>query len=331
MKGKKILGGALTLAVILVTFTLLILTFCGIDFALFSLIGVIVHYILSVILHEVGHMLVAKIRKCEIIEWSVCGFSYSKISKRFKFSLKDYAGNVAFVSVNPEKAEEDLLVVSRSGVLANLIYLVICVLLGLIIFDFYSFAILLAGSYITVYMLVINFFPITDSNDGAVYMGIKRGRIEYRATENLARILSYLYSGKTPAQIPKALYLYKDGLNGEGVAYYQMLSLIERGEFAQAYDIADEFAEVYPEQFLPEKVYLSIMLGYNEFARDNFDRAIDMVNPTSTTYFRLMAKYRYFTGEREWAQLCEKSHSEANKRQFFKGLTILEEKLINKN
>ncbi len=331
MKGKKILGGMLTLAVILTAFTLLILTFCGIDFALFALIGVVVHYLVSVVVHELGHIVVAKLRNCEVVEWSILGFSYSKLTKKFKFSPKDYAGNVAFVSKNPDKAEEDLLVVSRSGLLANLIYLIICLVLGLIIFDFYSFAILMFASFITLYMLVINFIPITDSNDGAVYMGLKRGRIEYRATENLARILSHLYNGVTPAGIPKALFLYKDGLNSEGVVYYQMLALMEQGDFVQAYEIADEYAEVYPEQFLAEKVYLAILLGNNKFVDENFDRAIDTLNPASATYFRIMARYRRYTGEREWAELCEKSVLKANEGQFFKGLATFEENLINQN
>ena len=331
MKGKQIFGLSVTIVTILITFTLLILAFCGIEFALFALIGVCLHYFISVVIHELGHIVVAKLRNCEIVEWSMLGFSYSKLTKKFTYSIKDYAGNVAFVSKNPDKAEDDLKVVSQSGFFANFIYLVFCLGLGLIIFNFYSLSILVCGSYISVYMLIINALPMAETNDGAIARGLKRGKIEYRATENLARILSLLYNGYSPSEIPKALFLYKDGLNGEGVEYYQMLACMENGDYAQAYEIADEFADVYPVQFLPEKVYLSMILGYNEFVKQSFDRAIDMINPASATYFRISARYRRFTGESEWAELCEKSVIKANEGQFFKGLRRFEEKLINQN
>lgn len=331
MKGKQLFGAIITLSMVVITFTLLILAFCGVRIAPFILVGVLVHYVVSVVIHELGHIVVAKFRNCEIVEWSILGFSNSKITKKFKFSFRDYAGNVAFVSKNPLKAEGDLLAVSISGILASVIYLAICIILGLIIFNIYFIAFFVFGSYITVYMIVVNLFPITQTNDGAVFLGLKRGKIEYRATENLARILSYLYNGKSPSQLPKALYLYKDGLNGEGVAYYQMLALMEQGEYVQAYEIAEEYADVYPVQFLPEKFYLAIMLGDNNFVDKNADRAISMINPASATYFRISAKYRYYTGEREWAHICEKSVIKANEGQFFKGLAMFEEKLINQN
>ncbi len=331
MKGKKVFGAVLTGAVTALSLALLVLAFLGYKFATFTLIGAIINYVLSVVFHEVGHIIVAKIKKCQIIEWSVLGLGYSKINKKLKFSPKGFAGNLSFVSAKPDKAKSDLLAVSVSGVLANLIYLIICLVLGLIIFNFYSFSLLLAGSFTTVYMLVINAFPIIESNDGAVYLGLKRGKPEYRATENLAKIISQLYNGLSPAQIDNSLYLNKDGFNGEGVEYYFMLSLMEREDYAQAYDIAQEYSANYPEQFLPEKLYLALKLGHNSEVEEIADRALGYLNPTSATYFRICAVYRRFNGECEWADLCKKSAITANEGQFFKGLARLEENLINQN
>ncbi len=331
MKGKKIFGTILTGMVLLLSLALLILVFCNIRFATFALIGVVIHYVLSVLFHELGHMVVAKLRDCEIVEWSVLGLSYSKLTKKIKFSITSFAGNVSFVSKNPDKAEADLLAVSISGIVANGIYLALCIALGLLIFNFYSFAILLTGSYITVYMLVINAFPISESSDGAIFFGLKKGKIEYRATENLARILSNVYNGKTPAEINKGLYLNKDGLNGEGVEYYLMLSLLEQKEYFLAMEIAEEYSEKSPEQFLPERLYLALLMGNNSVVEEIAERALGYLDQASVRYFRISALYRRYKGELEWADLCEKSAKRANEGQFFKGLARLEERLINQN
>jgi hypothetical protein len=331
MKGKKVFGAILTGLVLVLTLALLILTFCGVKFATFTLIGVVVHYILSTVLHELGHIIVAKSRNCEIVEWSILGLGYSKLTKKLTYSIKSYAGNVSFISKNPDRAESDLLAVSISGIVATLIYLATCIVLGLVIFNFYSFSIMLSASYITAYMLVINTIAINNDTDGAVFFGLKKGKIEYRATENLAKIISWLYNGKTPAEISKGLFLYKDGLNGQAVEYYLMLSYIEKKEYALAYDIACEYSQDYPSQFLPEKLYLALLMKNNAVVEEIGETALEVLNPNSVTYFRISALYRRYKGELDWAEICEKSALKANKEQFIKGLNRLEEKLINQN
>ena len=331
MKGKKVFGAIITGLVLALSLALLILTLCGVKFATYALIGVVAHYIISTVLHELGHIIVAKCRNCEIVEWSILGLGYSKLTKKFTYSIKGYAGNVSFISKNPDKAESDLLAVSASGIVATLIYLVICIVLGLIIFNFYSFSLLLTASYITVYMLVINAIAITNDTDGAVFFGLKRGKIEYRATENLAKIISWLYNGKTPAEISNGLYLYKDGLNGQAVEYYLMLAHLEKKEYALAFDIACEYSQDYPKQFLPEKLYLALLMKNNAVIEEIGETALELLNPNSVTYFRISALYRRYKGELDWADICEKSALKANKGQFIKGLNRLEEKLINQN
>ena len=62
MKGKKVFGAIITGLVLALSLALLILTLCGVKFATYALIGVVAHYIISTVLHELGHIIVAKRR-----------------------------------------------------------------------------------------------------------------------------------------------------------------------------------------------------------------------------------------------------------------------------
>ena len=228
MKKRKIFGFALHVLAILLTLAFLIVGFCGYKWGLWVSLGALIHFVCSSIIHELGHLIVIKKRKCKIVGWNILGFYNDKTTDTCGYSAVNYAGSISYVSTSPEKAKEDLQKVSLGGVVANAIYLIVCLAIGFIAWDIeVSTWILLCGSYVSFYMVIINLLPLREDGDGAVYIGVKRNKENYQTMINLSKILSYLYNGYSPKDIPSEYYDNVSGYMSEGVLFYKMLYYIQ--------------------------------------------------------------------------------------------------------
>ena len=331
MKKGKIFGLVIHIFAILLTLGFLIV---GIfdkdnDWGLWIALGALIHFVCSSIFHELGHLIVIKKRKCKVVGWNILGFYNDKTTNSCGYSAVNYAGSISFVSTDPEKAKEDLQKVSLGGVVANAIYMTVCIAIGVIAWDvLISTLILLCGSYVSLYMVIINLLPLRGDGDGSVYFGIKRNKAEYQPMINLAKILSCLYNGYSPKEIPIEYYDNVSGYMSEGVLYYKMLYHIQIGELRKAYDIALDLQEEFEDAILPERLYVAIRLNYS-LEIPQLAESISYLEPESAKYFRINGAYRKYCNDEEWAKLCKQSGVKAIEDEYFKGLAKLEEELIN--
>jgi len=329
MKTGKVIGLVIHILAILLTLAFLIVGFFGHDWGLWIALGALIHFVCSSIFHELGHLIAIKRRKCKIVGWNILGFYNDKTTDSCGYSAVNYAGSISFVSTDPEKAKEDLQKVSLGGVIANAIYMLACIAIGFIAWDIeISTWILLCGSYISGYMVIINLLPLREDGDGSVYFGVKKNKENYKTMINLAKILSYLYNGYSPKEIPEELYDNISGYMSEGVLYYKMLYCIQIGKFRDAYEIALDLQEENEESVTPERLYLAIKLNY-ALEITPLSESINYLEPDSAKYFRINGAYRKYCNDEEWANLCKQSGLKAVEDEFFKGLGKLEEELIN--
>lgn len=329
MKKGKVLGFVIHMFAVLITLAfVLVAIFANKYYLMWVALGALVHYVCSSIIHELGHLIVIKKRKCKIVGWNILGFYNDKTNDTCGYSVTNYAGSISFVSSQPENAKEDLQKVSLGGVFANVIYLVACLVIGFAIWDKISTLILLCGSYVSVYMVLINILPLREDGDGSVYFGVKNGNSNYLCMINLAKILSYLDNGYSPKEIPQELYEVTDGYMAEGVKYYKMLNYIQLGELRKAYELALELQEENEGVISPERLYIAIRLNYVSEINPLSD-SIAYLEQESAKYFRINGAYRKYCKDEEWTAICKQSGLKAVKGEYFKGLGKFEEELIN--
>jgi hypothetical protein len=140
----------------------------------FSLIGMLANYQLSLILHELGHTLFAKLCKINVKRINFGLFFIDCENKKLKFFAKTdgEAGEILFSSANAT-SEKQIKLVAFGGLLFSLIYVALCYLL-LLFFDSVLITCLFAiGGLSALYLLFVNILPIDKTSDGAILLSRK--------------------------------------------------------------------------------------------------------------------------------------------------------------
>jgi len=327
MKKGKNLALIIHFVAVIITLVFVILAICGYKTLWWVALGALCHYVCSSIIHELGHLIVIKYRRCKIVGWNILGFYNDRTTDTCGYSVVNYAGSISYVSTNPDHAKEDLKKVSLGGVVANGVYLIICCLVGFIVHDKIVTYMLLFGSYISCYMVLINLLPLREDGDGSIYFGIQGNEKRYQTTINLAKILAYLYKGYSPKEIPEELYEITEGYLSDGVKYYKMLYCIQVEKLREAYELAIDLQEDNENQIAPHRLYLAIRLNYSTEIFP-LSGSIAYLEQDSAQYFRINGTYRRYCHDEEWADLCKTSGLKAAEGEFFRGIGKLEKELI---
>lgn len=333
-KGKRIIS--LVLYLISITFfaVFLILGILEKEFAYYVTLGFVCHYVLSAFLHELGHFIVGKICKMVLAEGKVLCFKIYRKNGKWKFGFCNpvESGEISMVSTVTENAGSDLIKLTVGGNLFVFLYLIVCVLLGCFIGGnaFYFFFV---ASEITAYTLIINLIPLADNGDGALLFGLIKGKEKYKSALSLAVIQSYLYNGFSPAQIPENAIYTSCGEYSQAVELIKLLKLIDSSKMERAYvyskDLSARMDGALLERVKKEKFFLAVIMGLKEEVDKDKEKVLNSLTENSFTDMRINYYYRVYTKETEWAELIKKQSKKLKDSEFFKGLAVMEEKLIN--
>lgn len=306
----------------------------GRKYALFTLIGMATHYVLSVVFHEIGHLAVGKMRNMVFVEGKILFLRFFRKGGEKKIGLcyPFEAGEISMVSADVKEAGKDLAIMSVAGNLFVFAYLIICVLIGVLVRGYLGWYFFALASVSTVYTLIINAIPFTENNDGALFFGLKKGKENYKSALSLAVADAYLYSGVSPADIPdEALYVSR-GLYSYRVELLKLLKLIDCSKMERAYVYTGELIKC-PDNAVAtrakkERFFLAVIMSLSDEVEKLKEEVLSLLDDDGAENVRINYYYRLYTKEKEWANLIKTSSEKVLKKEFFKGIALMEEKLI---
>ena len=324
---NKIISNVLYALVIIIYIIFDIMAIMGKKFAMYASLGIVIHYILSTMFHELGLYVAGKMRKMVFIHGRIFVFEFYKKGKKtkLKLSLNEEAGETTMVSTIEENAKKDLVITSISGLLATVAYILVNVIFGIVVGTQFSLWFFTFSNIITIYMLIINLLPLSENSDGGIFFGLMFNRKNYSLLPKIAKIQTMLYNGKTLSGLEEEFF------DGEGVGqdvlnYYKIKYYQELKDYEKSYILCvDEINNSLYVDILPELVFNSSMLG-NTLQRDYEELISYDLNVSS--YFRAKSIFNQNIGDFVFANICLKTANTLLNEEFLKGISIIDKGLI---
>ncbi len=317
----------------------------------FMLVGAVVAGFLSTLMHELGHLIFGKIKKFDLLSFSVWFFRWTKYGKEVEFSFTlplEEAGSCEMVS----KCTENLAKRYRWMIFGGFLFTFIAMAMGILAFvipnlPYQIYCVLVMFLPMGAWTLLCNFLPMTNNgvkNDGAEYFDLVRNNDGAKVTISLLSIESQLYNGKTPSEVDEKYYFDIPQLPEDDYKFLLLLNAryyyhLDKGEFNKALSIekrAMGLTDYMPKSMVfvlkTDALYDACVLSKNEDLADDLTYELEKYLNKYNTVTNLRVKMAYLafvTGERDNLRLFyDKAILEASKCQI-KGLGKMESRLIN--
>lgn len=318
--------------------------------AITQLICFVLGFVIAPIVHEMGHVLMAKWQGMQIV---YAKFSFLKlVEKRGKNRL-------AFAS--PFAVDETQAIPKTSG---NMQKRACLYTLGGLIFGGVYFALisilaivftLTIGGYVAFafwglvpysgYLFLLNVLPLT-YNDGktdmSVYVGIKKGNDGERTMLSAMEIQGNLYEGKSYAEIDEKLYFDLPQLPEDEPLFVVMLDLryrywLDKGEYTKASNCLNRLAqaEAYltdeeTEKVAAEFVYMHALNGDFERAEACGKGCVAYLQKETATAKRILTAVALLGGKTDEAAILKKQAQELLSSEKILGNKKFEERLLSR-
>ena len=238
--------------------------------ALLLILGGLLSLLICTALHEFGH----------VIFGLCCGFRFNSMrigfmnihrkdgKLRITFSRlpESLAGATEMLPRNAEKLYSRFLLTISGGLIFSFIVLAAaCVVLFLYpIVPFAAYIFVGTALPFAFHIFFYNVLPFNDDNldtDGGMLRGLLKKEPSYLTAVNILAIEGYLYQGKTPAEIDKALYfglpqLPEDDLNFIVLTSYRFMYYVDSGDVESAIKASDRLAGLL--EYVPRLYYNDI-------------------------------------------------------------------------
>lgn len=331
---KNILSWVLFSLITLAFLFFVVTAILGRKYALYVCLGMVTHYFLSSVFHEVGHLLVGKSRKMVFVQGKILFFNFYRKGKKLKVGLcyPFETGEISMVSRSVNEAGKDLVLLSLAGNLFTFVYLVICLALGMIIRGYLGWYFFVLASVSTAYTLIINLIPLAENGDGALLFGLIKSKENYKSAISLAVANAYLYSGVSPSDIPDGVLYLSSGYYSQRVELLKLLKLIDSSKMERAYVYSGELLtrcddDVRP-RVLKERFFLAVIMSLSEEVEKLKEQVLPLLDGGEAEDMRISYYYRLYTKENEWANLIKASAEKSLNNEFFNGVASMEKKLL---
>lgn len=312
------------------------------------LIGLVMGFILSPIIHELGHVSFALIAKMDYV--------YVKCFC-FKIYVKNGKKRLGFAS--PFAADETQVMPKVGGnmkkraalyALGGLIYsgIFLTLVLGGIVltacFDATSYKLLGMLPYMA-YLFLLNVLPFeyaSGKTDALVYKGIRKGYDAERCMLAAMEIQGQLFESKSFAEIKEEYYFAQPQLCEDEPLYAVMLDLqyryyLEKEELEKAADRLNRLAQ--NEEYLPvskieevaaELVYMHSLTGNLELAESNYSVCKEFLQGGSVAAKRILAAYAFACGKLDACEVLLQQACEALETERIAGVRKFEKVLLSR-
>lgn len=293
----------------------------------FSLVGLAVCYFVHFALHEVGHLIFAKIAKMKCIYFEISGFAVDKTSKQTKYyhRYSPEGGEIAVYGKTPENSGKGLTLTAFGGLLFSAIFIFLCLFFGLFFDNVYCFSILFVGSCSSIFVLLINLNPFSVDSDG-VTVFFRKSEV-YKERVKCQEIFTRLVLGEDITQMNPDLFVG----NGAEIKAYIALRKTCLNDIEEAKAVYDEILEDKINStatIFEERFYIALILKDEEYIDKNCEMATAYLSlEDSPASFRIQAALRDYRGDKQWSNLLRTSAKKALDNYLVKGMVIAEQKL----
>lgn len=294
-------------------------------------VGAFIGYFLHNALHELLHALFASFSGSQVAAISFWGFKISKEKPKISSERSSlHAGWTVFYVKNPINAEKSLTIALVGGLVGSVLTIVLFAVLAVVIKNGCLLALFIAASFSAFYMLLINFLPFTEANDGALLF--KADKPSYVKTLVAFETESRLFNGEP---LEKAFPLTAEKTYGKRpTTYYDCLYMLSKGDLPTARLIADkllkntELSDNEVIALLTERFFIACV----EKDEEKVEALLPEVEPffdENLASCRAHAAYRLFKGEKEWATLVSSSYKTLSENCPLKGLAASDKKVLD--
>ena len=286
----------------------------------FSVLGLLVSYVLTCIIHELGHILLGLIFKLKLCYVKIFGLHFYKSEEgKLKVALsrnKDIFGETAFYSLDSENAAKKICFDNT---------FILC-----------TFGI---SFIVPLYVFVINIIPFSYDYDGSIMLTMLSGDKKSHIASSYVAASSLIASGVSPEELNgKHLAVYDEDygfysvkiirlrylsvlVNDENTAFRELdkisnLSLLPDGTYAEV---------------LYELFFKALVLEDDNFIKLHSDDVFEYLDEDdSPTSFRVQTAYCIYKQEFERAKLLVESGLKICDTYENKGIAKLEKQLLER-
>ena len=318
----------------------------GVEETIKCIVGLIYGFVLSLILHELGHVSFAQIANMDYV--------YVKFFC-FKIYIKNGKKRLGFAS---PFAPDETQVLPKAG--GNMQKRAILYTLGGLIYGGAFLLIILAGailctavgktSYLlwgmvpyAAYLFLLNLPPVeyaSGKTDTLVYLGLKKGYAAEKTMLSAMEIQGQLYAGKSFAEIDEKFYFDVPQLCEDEPLFAVMLDLkyryfLEKEEYDKAADCLNRLAQA--QEYLPdfeveklaaELTYLHSLRGDLERAEESGKLCREYLQSNETAAKRVLAAYSKAFGKTDAIELLKAQAQACLEQERIKGVRKFEEILL---
>ena len=318
----------------------------GVEETIKCIVGLIYGFVLSPILHELGHVSFAQIANMDYV--------YVKFFC-FKIYIKNGKKRLGFAS---PFAPDETQVLPKAG--GNMQKRAILYTLGGLIYGGAFLLIILAGailctavgktSYLlwgmvpyAAYLFLLNLPPVeyaSGKTDTLVYLGLKKGYAAEKTMLSAMEIQGQLYAGKSFAEIDEKFYFDVPQLCEDEPLFAVMLDLkyryfLEKEEYDKAADCLNRLAQA--QEYLPdfeveklaaELTYLHSLRGDLERAEESGKLCREYLQSNETAAKRVLAAYSKAFGKTDAIELLKAPAQACLEQERIKGVRKFEEILL---
>lgn len=312
------------------------------------IVGVVLGFSISPIVHEAGHILCAKSAKMRVVYTKFfCFRVFIKDGKtRFGFASPFAADQTQVIPKSGGDMEKRALQYTRGGLALSIALLFLalsaslaCVYLGntsYILWGFVPYA---------AYLFALNALPLeyaSGKTDMLVYKGIKRGFDAEKTMLAAMEIQGRLYAGESYAEIEESWYYDLPQLCENEPLYAVILDLryryhLEKEEMEKAADCLNRLAisQAYLsdeelEKIAAELTYMHALNGDIERAEESAKLCMDYLQSEQASAKRILVTYAATVGQKDGVKTLIEQAKCALEKEWIAGNKKFEEKLISR-
>ena len=310
-------------------------------------IGVALSFFFAPILHELGHVVFARMNamRCVLVKCAV--FRYTN------------QGKAKFCIVSPFTPDQTQVLPTRGGdmqkrakaytlgglIVQGVALLGLCALATVLsVLDKSSFFLWGLVPY-TAYLFLINAVPLQypgGKTDMLVYLGLRKGGDAEKTMVCAMQIQGELYAGKSFAEIDEKWFFETPQLAEDEPLFAIMQDLryrwyLEKGDFEKASDAINRLAQAQPylsdaetEKFAAELVYMHVINGDFERANECAKLCENYLRTDTVSAKRVLAGYSAAAGKTQESQALISQAEQLMENTFIAGQDKFERILLRK-
>ena len=325
MKNRRLetLINLLLLAVWLVVFGVLVVyakinfNMSGMDAFMLSVTGFVLHYVFSLLFHELGHVIFLKLLKMKLQYVNFGLFSIDFTAGKFRLFtyFSSDAGETAFLPTK-DITHKEIKLVAFGGILFSFIYAIAGIAPLFFIISPEWFCVLGVGACSAFYLLTINLLPIDKTSDGSILISRK----DY--PKIVAAIVNH-QRREMQGEIPPEAEIFKSSTQPLACYYHYLYLLLQNRKEEAFYVInklslsLDDFIDDEYQLIFPEIITVNFLQGIKD--KSIMARAEVFFNEEDPrpAVIRAHCIFRSSCGETDWSESLRKAYEKSLRRASY--------------